>query len=74
MDKKTKEFWEKWYYSDEIRRLKLLKNLTICDGKTPVSPSVLNSYLEELIECVDNIYESKIGDIYAEMSESNWAR
>lgn len=56
--KETDEFWLNWMEADALERLKLVKTLPIWEesnmlmGMALVSPTLLNSYLEDLYRAV----------------------
>ena len=54
------EFWKKWVEANEIEKQKLVKTLPIfTDIKCPLfSPTVINSYFEDLYLFIKDQYEN----------------
>jgi hypothetical protein len=53
----NEDFWFKYFKSDEIKQLEMIKSLPIFKGLEngewfgKVTPTLLNSYIKDVIEC-----------------------
>ncbi len=53
-----KEFWKRWIKANELERLEILRELPIFEGrdmvKAWITPTLLNSYFEDLVIYIQN--------------------